>query len=74
GGEQIAIIALTASALLDQQDQALDAGMDAFLTKPVRPGVLCEAVQTHVSAQRAHRLPQAARTVAAANDVQIENA
>ena len=74
GGEQIAIIALTASALLDQQDQALEAGMDAFLTKPVRPGVLCDAVQTHVLKQRQHRLPNADRSQSAANDVQIENA
>ena len=74
GGEQIAIVALTASALLDQQDQSLEAGMDAFLTKPVRPGVLCDAVQTHVRQQRQHRLPHADRPQSAANDVQIENA
>jgi PAS domain S-box-containing protein len=42
----IPIIALTASALLDEKQKALDAGMDFHLTKPFTPDQLVQALQT----------------------------
>jgi len=47
GGEQagIPIIALTANAMTEQRNEALDAGMDHFLTKPLRPEDLDKALK-----------------------------
>lgn len=44
GREQTPIIALTASALKEYRDRAFKAGMDDFLTKPVRAEALIAAV------------------------------
>jgi two-component system sensor histidine kinase RpfC len=43
-GEHLNIIALTANAAEDVKEKCLAAGMDHFLTKPVDPGALAEAV------------------------------
>ena len=42
---RIPIIALTADAMQGDRDRCLDAGMDAYLTKPFTPSQLCEALQ-----------------------------
>ena len=38
------IIAITAHALADQQEQCLRAGMSDFLTKPIRPRALADMI------------------------------
>jgi CheY-like chemotaxis protein len=40
------IVALTAAAMVEDRQACLAAGMDAFLTKPVRPEALLEILQT----------------------------
>jgi signal transduction histidine kinase/CheY-like chemotaxis protein len=40
------IVALTAAAMVEDQKACLAAGMDAFLTKPLRPESLVEAIYT----------------------------
>jgi signal transduction histidine kinase/CheY-like chemotaxis protein len=40
------IVALTAAAMVEDQEACLAAGMDSFLTKPVRPEHLIEALRT----------------------------
>ena len=43
-GEHIPIIALTAHALKGDQDQFLKAGMDAYVSKPIRTTVLFDVI------------------------------
>jgi CheY-like chemotaxis protein len=40
----VPIIALTANALVGQREECLAAGMNAFLTKPIQPDLLYEAI------------------------------
>ncbi len=43
------IIALTASAVLEVQDEAIEAGMNDFITKPFDPNVLLSKLKTYSS-------------------------
>jgi len=46
-GRQPAIVALTANAFDSDRDECFDAGMDGFLTKPVRRKDLIATMATH---------------------------
>ncbi len=48
GLARLPILALTAGALKAEQQRALDAGMDEFITKPLNPMALIRAVRQHV--------------------------
>lgn len=50
------IIALTAGALLDEKTQALEAGMNDFLTKPINPSKLINTLRTLVETYRGKTL------------------
>lgn len=53
------ILALTASALLDEKRKARKAGMDDHLTKPFTPDALYSFIQQHISLQaREETIPQ----------------
>ncbi|WP_158965144.1 hybrid sensor histidine kinase/response regulator [Chachezhania sediminis] len=50
GGPQPAIVALTANAFACDRAECLEAGMDAFLSKPVRKAELFAAIRAHCTA------------------------
>jgi signal transduction histidine kinase/CheY-like chemotaxis protein/HPt (histidine-containing phosphotransfer) domain-containing protein len=45
GGARVAIIAVTAHAFVGERDRALEAGMDDYVTKPISPKLLKEALE-----------------------------
>jgi len=45
GGRRLPIIAVTAHALVGERDRAIAAGMDDYITKPLNPTLLREAIE-----------------------------
>lgn len=55
-GEHLPIVALTAGALPEDRRACIDAGMDGWIPKPVRPEALLAALRHHIAAaQQASR-------------------
>jgi PAS domain S-box-containing protein len=50
--QALPIVALTAAALVSERDEALSAGMDAFLTKPIDAPKLRQTLVRQIAAQR----------------------
>ena len=50
-GRHIPIIAMTAYALKGDRERCLDCGMDAYITKPIRPEALLEALERACTSQ-----------------------
>lgn len=44
-GRTLPILALSSAAMADQVERGMDAGFDAYLTKPISPSALREAVR-----------------------------
>ena len=58
-GTHTAIIAMTAHAMGGDQEMCLQAGMDAYLTKPFNPGQLAEVLRSLVENGPLPRMPKA---------------
>jgi CheY-like chemotaxis protein len=52
GGRRVPIIAVTAHAMTSDRDACLEAGMDDYISKPIRPGELEAALGRWVPALR----------------------
>lgn len=53
-GAHIPIVAMTAHAMVGDRQRCLDAGMDGYIAKPIRPPELFEAIETALAAQAIH--------------------
>jgi signal transduction histidine kinase/DNA-binding response OmpR family regulator/HPt (histidine-containing phosphotransfer) domain-containing protein len=59
GGVRTPIIALTADAMMGTEQHCREAGMDAYLTKPLDRALLHETISRHLSAARSKQETQA---------------
>ena len=69
-GRRVPIVALTASAMTDELDRCLQAGMDGLLTKPLQPVRLREVLERHGLSAAARSLRATAPTPASCARVQ----
>jgi CheY-like chemotaxis protein len=53
-GTHTPVIALTAHAMKGDRERYLEAGMDGYVSKPIRPQQLMEAIQQTVSERVPH--------------------
>ena len=63
GGKEVKIVAVTASAFMEQRDEMLDAGMDDFVRKPYRFNEIYECLTKQLGVQYTYTDAQAAEEV-----------
>lgn len=55
GGKPIPIVALTANAMKGDRERCLDAGMNAYTSKPIDPELLLRTISEQLAAHASHR-------------------
>jgi CheY-like chemotaxis protein len=68
---EIPIVALTAHALEDDKALCLEAGMDTYVSKPVSPGELLEAIARATTRERPEEKPPTSEVVADEDPVEL---
>ena len=61
--EQLPIVAMTAHAMNGDRERCLQAGMDAYVSKPVQPAHLIATIEKHLSPRTAPAAPQPANKI-----------
>jgi signal transduction histidine kinase/DNA-binding NarL/FixJ family response regulator len=55
GGKEVKIVAVTASAFIEQREEMLAAGLDDFVRKPYRPAEIFDCMTRHLGVRFMHR-------------------
>ena len=71
GGQRVKIVAVTASAFKDQQQELLGAGMDDFVRKPYRVEEIYECLSRQLGLKYVYRSETAAAQVAPARPIRV---
>lgn len=73
GGKEVKIVAVTASAFIEQREEMLAAGLDDFVRKPYRPAEIFDCMTRHLGVRFIHKQDAHVETDAALSASALAN-